>query len=196
MNKGCAAAFVAALAAFACAAEAQEPARLAVDQNDPALQRFRQVRPRTVAAQPKLPQLDIPVLNFVRPPLEGVPAFKEAARSTGRQLVVTDDDRGWYTIRHEYPDVVITITGDQRVQSRSEAPPPAALARPVVIVPASGDERAEAGFVAEITLYRYPNIPYAVTVECTKASAALCTSESALQALVERIDLISVPEQR
>ncbi len=178
---------------------AQEQKRIPVDHGDSALERFR-TAPRSAATpQPDLPPRDIPVLNFVQPPLDD-PALPRAARKDAgqacKQSPVHDADPGWYAIRHDCGNVVITITGEQRIQSRSAAPAPRALAQPTVIVPATGNPRIEAGFVAEITLYRFGNIPYSITVECNRASIALCKSEDRLKALVEKIDLTAVPARK
>lgn len=186
-------------AIVALAVEAQERKRIPVDHGDPALERFR-TAPRSAATpQPELPPRDIPVLNFVQPPLND-PALPRAARKDAgqacKQSPVHDADPGWYAIRHECANVVITIMGEQRIQSRSAAPAPRALAQPTVIVPATGNPRIEAAYVAEITLYRFGNIPYSITVECNRASIALCKSEDRLKALVEKIDLTAVPARK
>jgi len=191
------AAICAAIISFT--AEAQERKRIPVDHDDPALQRFRTAPRSATTSQPELPPRDIPVLNFVQPPLDD-PALPRAARKDPgqacKQSPVHDADPGWYAIRHDCGNVVITITGEQRIQSRSAAPAPRALAQPTVIVPATGNPRIEAGFVAEITLYRFGNIPYSITVECNRASIALCKSEDRLKALVEKIDLTVAPDRK
>jgi hypothetical protein len=175
---------------------AQESRRIPVDYDDPALQAFMRAKPRSAKPLTGITPRDIPILDLVRPPFAGTTRALRKSSPSCRQTPITDEDPGWYAIRHDCGDLVITITGEQRVQARSAAAPPAALAKPMVIQPASGDARVEGGFVAEITLYRYPNIPYAITVECTKATLALCTSEAELQALVQNIDLVAVPQKK
>jgi len=187
-------------------AAAQEPRRLSVDQDDPELQQFRAAprQPRTAARSAVLKELenvDIPVLDFDQPPLGSVKGRARAA-SACKQETITDNDRGWYAVRHDCGSVIITVSGDQRVPSAEQSPAPKRLERAaasrVRITPASGNLKESGGLTAEIVMSRYPNIPYVITVECQastqkEARQTVCTSRSGLQAIADSLRLVAVP---
>ena len=100
---------------------------------------------------------------------------------------------GWYTILHTCPGMTISITADLRVQTNLDTAIPEAYNQSTVITPASGNRREEGGLTASITTYRFPNIPYHITVECTERTKKACTEEQELRALLSNIKLVSVP---
>lgn len=186
----------------ALTADAQAPKRLSVDQNDPALEKFRaappQAKGRSKADSQVLKQLEgrnIPVLNFTTPPLAKAARGRSTARC--KQAVVTDDDPGWYAIRHECGSTIITVIGDERVQAELQDAAPAGLAgKELRITPATGDVTDSGGLTAEMVLSRYPNIPYTVTVECTPANVSTCTTEAELRKIAESLGLVAVPPKK
>ncbi len=161
--------------------------RLTVDNNDPAIAAFRQ-QP-VAAAPPGAAALDIPVLGLVTPP--GTPA---PAGPPPRLVSDPDRDRGWYALVYNRGDVKVTVTGDLNVQ---------ALADGTTLAVGPGDDINVASaedsgdpVIAQMTLNRFPNIPYAVEVVCgTPVSAALCRSEPQLRGLLASIGLLSVPNR-
>ncbi len=166
---------------------ASAQARLTVDNNDPAIVAFRQ-QP-VAAAPPGAAALDIPVLGLVTPP--GTPA---PAGPPPRLVSDPDRDRGWYALVYNRGDVKVTVTGDLNVQ---------ALADGTTLAVGPGDDINVASaedsgdpVIAQMTLNRFPNIPYAVEVVCgTPVSAALCRSEPQLRGLLASIGLLSVPNR-
>jgi hypothetical protein len=192
----------AALAALhAVAVNAQDVKRLTVNQDDPALEKFRASPPRAArgrskAEQSNLKELqgrEIPVLNFTTPPLAKASKGRSAVRC--KQDVVTDDDPGWYSVRHDCQGTIITVTGDRRVQTELQAAAPRAATNPggLVVRPATGDLGDSGGLTAEMVLTRYPNIPYSITVTCTPANIATCKSESELRKIADGLGLVAVP---
>lgn len=105
-----------------------------------------------------------------------------------------DRDRGWYALVYNRGDVKVTVTGDLNVQ---------ALADGTTLAVGPGDDINVASaedsgdpVIAQMTLNRFPNIPYAVEVVCgTPVSAALCRSEPQLRGLLASIGLLSVPNR-
>ena len=46
---------------------------------------------------------------------------------------------------------------------------------------------------ARVTLYKFPNIPYVMDVECTPESRHVCTSKDTLAKLAKSLGLIEAP---
>jgi hypothetical protein len=160
---------------------------LTVDQNDSAIVSFRQQPAR--AAAPAIPSLNIPVLGIV-------PAAGSPAPAAAPPTVIADSshDPNWYSLIYDRGDVKISITGDLRFQSTPlPAQPPSAPAEQINV--ASLDD-PEDSVAAQITIFRFPNIPYVIDVVCKSPDTfELCHSEQQLRNLLSSIDLLSVPGQ-
>jgi len=58
------------------------------------------------------------------------------------------------------------------------------------------DENGETGFqgvIVEYTVYKYPNIPYTVTIECTKEAKEKCRDLAVVAKDKDLLKLIAVP---
>jgi hypothetical protein len=171
-----------ALAVFPSASSAQSV--LGFDRDDPSLVAFRQ---QPVAAAP--PQgteaLALPVLGLTA--AAPVPAGAEP-------VLVTDVGRNpnWYSIVYDRGDVKISVTGDRNYQDIPVAARlPDAPAEQFNL--ASADDPQEP-VAAQVTLYRFPRIPYVVDVICKSAAVyQLCRSEAQLRTLIASIGVLAAP---
>jgi hypothetical protein len=196
---------------------------MAVDLNDPAISAFKQrlqqsTNPAnlnakgqirefsTIVQRPELQGLKLPVLDLVGQPafalqhsdkfdssfsLENNGGFVPASTS------VDERDKLWYSITREYQKgVTVTITADLRVQGSANTTAPINSPKdnqPEIIV--APEKSSEGPIGAQINLYRFPNIPYVVDVECDVAQQRLCRSQTFLATIAAKIGLVAVPSQ-
>jgi hypothetical protein len=190
---------------------------LSVDTSDPAIKQFKAKakngpQPAAAAAPDELRKavqgLKVPVLDLTKPPsfpatspaTQGqAPAPEPAAAPSAPKLTVSADETGknWYSITREYsnPKVTITISADLRVQ---HAPKNFVASRKnkntMEIIPSPRRPSKDEDFpAAKVTLYRYPNVPYVIDVECSLESRYVCESKQMLAKLTKSLGLIEAP---
>jgi hypothetical protein len=146
----------------------------------------------------RLSKLKLPVLGFERVPAQAASAFglSSTARPK-RKLVMDDDNPVWYQITERYGDVTITVEADLRLQATLPqsakvfgGTPGADKISPVSIM----DDTTEPGMqgaIAEYTVYKFPNVPYRVTIECTKANRDYCRDKTAITQDQNALKLLS-----
>ena len=200
------AAVLAGLLLFPAAAGAQE-ARLTYDRNDADIQAFRaqnSVSPRALAPEESdLTSIQIPVLAF-----DAVPGLVQRSLAPGeapqreRSVVTNPDDPVWYTIEDNYGDITITVKADARISHTFPENYPVAVAVPDGTSRAAGisvlDRDTEPGFeglIAEYTVYKFPNIPYTVTIECSEHLRQQCRDLGVLAQDQDSLRLIAVPPE-
>jgi hypothetical protein len=178
--------------------------QIKVDWSDPEIKKFAQdggaVHTATVGmSQPdRLQALKLPVLAF-----DSVPQLVKNAAPPGlqptaptRQVLMNDSDPTWYQINDQYGDVSIsvaaTLTVNHDVDKSTIYPPPAGQNAPSDIN--VFDENGEAGFqgvIVEYTVYRYPDIPYTVTIECSGQAKDKCKDTAVVAKDQDLLKLIS-----
>lgn len=169
---------------------AQELRALDVDFNDPEIRAFKE---RGSAPSPEFQNLDIPVVRLrTTTPSTGRSSAPGSSCSHG---MVTNDDRRWYSIQYDCGGIVIVVHADRRYPPGSDTTPLDTNPKTVEIVPASGDPKDDAGLVASIRAFRYPNIPYTTFVTCTEKTRATCLSRKALLSIYQRHELVAVPAE-
>lgn len=146
----------------------------------------------------RLSKLKLPVLGFQRPPTELTQSLGvTAAEAPQRSLVMDDDNPVWYQLTEEYDGILISIDADLRLQG--ELPqgakvfgriPAPDTTTPVQVIDGS-TEPGMTGAVAEYTVYKYPNIPYRVTIECNEKMREYCRNPAAIVRDSATLKLIS-----
>jgi len=178
-----------------------------VDWQSPEIAAFVRERaanpPQSVGAgsadEAKLARLKLPVLAFDTPPTTASNAFATGARPQLERTIITDDaDPVWYQIVDRYGDMTITVEADLRVQHQFPSNYPiygpssqGAAVEPQVSV---FDERTEEGMegaIAEYTVYKFGQVPYKVTIECTQRNKAQCKDIAVIGRDRELLKLIS-----
>jgi hypothetical protein len=180
---------------------------LSVDTSDPAIKQFKAksgAQPEAVAAPDELHKavrgLKVPVLDLTKPPsLPATHGQAPMAVPSPPKLTVSADETGknWYSITREYsnPKVTITISADLRVQN---APKNFVASRKnkntMEIIPSPRRPSKDEDFpAARVTLYRFPNVPYVIDVECSLESRYVCESKQMLAKLTKSLGLIEAP---
>lgn len=196
----CAAVAAAAVSAtvliHARSADAQQPTgKIAVDWQNPEIKRFVDQRRANPSANivagidASATRLQLPMVGFDRRP----PSLAAAAASAGvsansevdRQVILDTDNPVWYQITEAHGDVTITIEGDLRLQGTIEKSkiftptPGAGQSGPINIIDGTVEPGMK-GAIAEFTVYRYPNIPYRVVIECGERSREYCRNRDAI----------------
>jgi hypothetical protein len=174
---------------------------LSVDTSDPAITEFKQRGRESLSSLApiellkSLEGLKIPVLDFTKQPEFFTTKFKVLKQS---KLTFSADDKEkvWYSITREYkqPGVLLTISGDLRVQGRIGSEAKAAPARVEILAAGVKGNKDEDFIAAQINLYRYPNIPYVIDVECNSEYRFICADKAILATLPESLGLIAVPQ--
>ena len=151
----------------------------------------------------KLSHLKLPVVAFDRPPGIVARAFGVEKRPERKRTIVTDrDNPHWYTIIDTYGDLTVVVEADLRIQQRLPADtkiytPPAGLsAAPEVSLIESRIDEGMEGLTAEYTMYKFPDIPYRVTIECSKANKHHCADVKAIQRDRSALRIISARPPR
>lgn len=196
------------LAAFMAAglaipsATAQQPAakpQLRVDWNDPAIAgpqaRAAAGAPRAFRAQqPRADALKVPVLAFTEPPEIARRVMGAGARETAAPEIVFDAANPiWFHLEQHFGDVTVTVDADLRVDwsaadafrtesiggGRVAAATPQQDSR--ISVLEEGPQQGEGGVMASYTIYRFPNIAYAVTIACSGALQKACRDTAVIK---------------
>lgn len=183
---------------------AQQPQRsISVDWADPEIKQYMNTRqsnpPRSLKAgdESKLSKLKLPVLAFDRPPGTVNRALGvSAAPPPERKIVMDEAEPVWYHIIDKYKDVTITIDADLRIQQQVSntpifLPPPSATAEPTVSITDERVEEGMEGLIAEYTVYKFGNVPYRITVECSKERKEFCKDPKQLLQDREVLRIIS-----
>jgi hypothetical protein len=180
--------------------------RLTYDRNDADIRAFRaerSVAPRALAPEESdLNVIRIPVLAF-----DAVPGLVQRSLAPGdapqreRSVVTNPDDPVWYTIEDDYGDITITVKADARISHSFPAgfpitPQPAGASRAAGISVLDRDvEPGLEGLIAEYTVYKFPNIPYTVTIECAERLREQCRDLGLLAQDQDSLRLIAVPPE-
>lgn len=173
---------------------AQQPtpkSQLRVDWNDPAIAGLSQRQGAAPgvfrAQQARVDGLKIPVLGFTAPPEIARRVMGAQARETAAPEIVFDVANPiWFHLEQHFGDVTVTVDADLRVdRSAADAfrTQPAAGGRVAataqqqdsrISVLEEGAQQGEGGVMANYTVYRFPNIAYAVTISCSGALQKAC----------------------
>lgn len=183
-----------AIAQGKSSAKEQPVPTMKVEWQSSEIQRFIQQRAsnplRSLGLQDesKLSHLKLPVIAFDRPPGIITRAFGVEKRPGRKREIVTDPSNpNWYTIIDTYGDLTVVVEADLRVQQR--LPPDTKIYTPsaglaaapeVSLMEGKVDEGME-GLIAEYTIYKFPNIPYRVTIECSKKNKQHCADIASIQ---------------
>ena len=191
--------------ALPAAAWAQQ-AQLTFDRNDPEIRAFlsqRTAAPRALAAEEAdLNLIKLPVLAF-----DAVPGLVQRSLSAGvsprreRTLVTDPNNPVWYTIEDDYGDITVIVNADTRImhtfpEGTPVAPEPADTSRAAGISVMDREiEPGIQGLTAEYTIYKFPDIPYTVTIECAEHLREQCRDLGALAQDQDNLRLIAVPPE-
>jgi hypothetical protein len=178
---------------------------LAVDWSNGEISRFIADRtanpPVSVGAADdvKLSKLKLPVLGFDVPPRIVANSFAAEARPRlTRKIIMDDENPVWYQLVDRYGDLTITVEADLRVQHELPANFPVygpggqgVAAEPQISVFDDHSEAGMEGAIAEYTVYKYPDIPYTVKIECTDRTKDQCRDLATIGADRDLLRLIS-----
>lgn len=190
-------AVAAPLLAAAASSHAQAPQTeagvLRVDWNDPELKRFKagvqsgpQFESAARAGSGKLAGLRIPVMAFVDTPELIRNALGANAKPIKPRVVVTDAATPvWYHIVDNYGDISITVDADLRINHVNDGDAqikrrPLSLeglksgGKSKISIFDGAKEEGLEGVMVEYTVYKFPDVPYTVTIECRNAAKAQC----------------------
>jgi hypothetical protein len=205
---------------LAAALRAQAPAsapspkpagQIEVDWNDGALAPLRSAarsgaaksHPSLTAGESqRLRRMKLPVLAFVETPALVREVLGANARATAARKIIFDAANPvWYQVVERYGDITITVDADLRINiagggnfpihqkvGRSESGN--AVAAPRISILDGANEQGMEGVTAEYTIYRFPNVPYTVRIECTGAVKNQCRNRALIvqdQALLQPI---------
>jgi hypothetical protein len=167
---------------------------LRVDWNDPLILQFRQneAAGRTppffsAGESARVAKLRVPVLGFREIPQIARQVMGGNAKTTiARKIIFDAADPVWYHMIERFGDVTITVDADLRVNHagttlfQSQKPADRSKAARVSVLDGATEDGME-GVIAEYTVYRFPDIPFTVKIECTGASKAQCRNTGILE---------------
>ena len=180
-----------------------QTSEIPVKWDDPEIKRFQtQTRTRGLGANalfdPRMAKLKLPVLGYERPMPKVRSAFGVAPRAR-RSLTMDESNPVWYEISYDYgDDIKVTVEADLRVQTK--LPPGAKVYTPPrnfsfddtdISVFDGRSEVGMIGAIAEFKVYRFGQVPYTVTIECSEKQKAVCQDVKALQRDKKFLRLIS-----
>lgn len=161
--------------------------QIQVEWSNPELKNFATSPARGLAANvlpadaSRIAKLKLPVLGFERPPQQLTRSLSVGANpKPDRSLVMDDENPVWYQIVERYGDITVTIDADLRLQE--ELPPSAKIygqlpkpdeTTPVNVVDGATEPGME-GAMASYTVFKYPNVPYRVVIECNAKAIDYC----------------------
>jgi hypothetical protein len=186
--------------------------QIKVDWSDAEIQKFskeRATKPPTtlgISQANRLNSLKLPVLAFDAVPQlvkNTSPGLQPTAPS--RQVLLNEADPTWYQINDQYGDVSISVQASLTIHHD--------VSKDTIYAPAtpSGasvqtdpqisvfDENGEPGFeglIVEYTVYKFPDIPYTVTIECTKLAKEKCSDLPVIAKDKDLLTLIVVPSSK
>jgi hypothetical protein len=187
--------------------------QIKVDWSDPEIQKFskeRATKPPTTlgtSQENRLNSLKLPVLAF-----DAVPELVKNTSASGlqptapsRQVLMNEADPTWYQINDQYGDISISVqaslTVHHDVSKDTIYVPSAPSSASVQTDPQISvfDENGEPGFeglIVEYTVYKFPDIPYTVTIECTKQAKEKCSDLPVIAKDKDLLTLILVPPSK
>lgn len=159
--------------------------------------------PRT-SEQIRLDKLRLPVLGFDRVPTSISRSLAPDVRPERKRTIIMDDDNPvWYQLVDRYGDVVVTVEADLRIQQELPASTPlygaggpGASPQATISVFDGRSEPGMEGAISEYTLYKFPAIPYKVSIECTPESVATCRDLEALASDQSQLKLLAAQPPR
>jgi hypothetical protein len=187
--------------------------QIKVDWSDSEIQIFskeRATKPPTtlgISQLNRLNSLKLPVLAF-----DTVPQLVKNTSAPGlqptaplREVLMNEADPTWYEINDQYGDVSISVQASLTIHHD--------VSKDTIYVPstASGasvrtdpqisvfDENGEPGFeglIVEYTVYKFPDIPYTVTIECSKLAKEKCRDLPVIAKDKDLLTLIVVPPSK
>jgi hypothetical protein len=184
-----------------------------VDWSDPEIQKFSKARasnpPTTlgISQENRLNSLKLPVLAFDTVPQlvrnTSAPGLQPTAPS--RQILLNEADPTWYQINDQYGDVSISVQASLTINHDvsndtiyAPSTPSGASVQPDPQISVF-DENGEPGFeglIVEYTVYKFPDIPYTVTIECTKQAKEKCSDLPVIAKDKDLLTLIVVPPSK
>jgi hypothetical protein len=161
--------------------------QIMVDWSNPDIQKFTQQSkpnfPLATDIASRIAALKLPVLAFDSVPQlvqNASPAGKAPSAPT-REVVTDASDPTWYQINDRYGDITISVLASlsiNRAMANSavyQAPTQPAASTPVDPSISVFDSEPDAtGVIIEYTVYKFPDIPYTVTIECAQAAKDKC----------------------
>lgn len=180
-----------------------------VQWNDPEIKKFEQ-RSKSRAAgpsqlfDPRMAKLKLPVLGFERSLPVVTRSFGVAPRPR-RTLTMDENNPVWYELSYDYgDDIKVTVEADLRVQTKLKPDAKVydgnrnfSLDSEISVF----DDTSEVGMmgaIAEFKVYRFGQVPYTVTVECSEKKKAVCRDVDALKRDKKLLGIILArpPEQK
>jgi hypothetical protein len=187
--------------------------QIKVDWSDPEIQKFSKERatnpPTTlgISQENRLNSLKLPVLAFDSIPQliknTSPPGLQPTAPS--RQVLMNEADPTWYQINDQYGDVSISVQASLTVQHEVSKdtiytpPTPTGLSAqndPQISVFDENGEPGLQGVIIEYTVYKFPDIPYTVTIECTQQAKAKCSDLAVIAKDKDLLTLIAAPPSK
>jgi hypothetical protein len=182
-----------------------------VNWNDPEIQKFAKEhatnRPQSleIAQVDRISRLKLPVLAFDSTPQLVKNAAPQGLAPTvpSHQILMNEADPTWYQINDEYGDIAISVQASLTVhhdvpKSTIYQPPPglAVQNEPQIAVFDENGEPDFKGLIIEYTVYKYPDIPYIVTIECSEQSKEKCRDLAVITKDKDLLKLISAQPPR
>ena len=184
-----------------------------VDWSDPEIQKFSKERaskpPTTlgISQENRLNSLKLPVLAFDTVPqlVKNTSASGLQPTAPSREVLLNEADPTWYQINDQYGDVSISVqasltihhdVSNDTIYVPSTRPDASVQSDPQISV---FDENGEPGFeglIVEYTVYKFPDIPYTVTIECTKQAKDKCSDLPVIAKDKDLLTLIVVPTSK
>jgi hypothetical protein len=187
--------------------------QIKVDWSDPEIQKFSKERatnpPTTlgISQENRLNSLQLPVLAFDTVPqlVKNMSAPGLPPTAPSRQVLMNEAEPTWYQINDQYADVSISVQASLTIHHE--------VSKDTIYVPStpSGagvqtdpqisvfDENGEPGFeglIVEYTVYKFPDIPYTVTIECSKQAKEKCRDLPVIAKDKDLLTLIAVPPSK
>lgn len=181
-----------------------QQSKLKVDWQDPEIKKYMEelranpaAAARATAIDPRIVKLRLPVIGLGGTPAGVQPSFGVGALP--KPTVIMDESNPvWYSLSYEFgPDFKVTIEADQQVQHKLG--PSTRLYKDEkgndpdteIAVYDDTNEVGMIGAIAQFKTYKFGNIPYTVTVECTEKTKALCRDKEALRKDQRLLKIIS-----
>jgi hypothetical protein len=187
--------------------------QIKVDWSDAEIQKFskeRATKPPTtlgISQANRLNNLKLPVLAFDSVPqlVKNTSAHALQLTAPSREILMNETDPTWYQINDQYGDVSISVAASLTVHHEVSKDTIYAPATPSGVSVQNDpqisvfDENGEPGFeglVIEYTVYKFPDIPYTVTIECTKLAKEKCRDLPVIAKDKDLLTLIVVPPSK
>ena len=200
----------AGLLAVTTVATMAQDRQIAVKWDDPEIAEFqKRAKTRGLGVNslfdPRMAKLKLPVLGYEKPTPNVRSAFGVGAPPARRSLTMDESNPIWYEISYDYgDDIKVTVEADLRIQTK--LPRGAKVyTKPLGVAPDETeisvfDSRSEVGMmgaIAEFKVYRFGQVPYSVTFECSERKKAFCQNVDAIKKDKKFLRIISArpPQQ-